>query len=400
MASQTSSTVNHDGNNVPSDAVYVPSSTPNSFPAGTGVINALGGTVVTDANNNTAAAQVLQLGDRTLPTQCAAVDPAGNLAVKLGSGSTPSIVQKASSVSTGSVTTLTATFTSNVTAGNTLVVSCGVGNNAAIAVTDTLGNTYTQASLVANSTTFEAAVFFAPVKLSGANTVTITVTSASAAMEIYEVSGILSQVPGQPSNASTGTGTGTTASTSNIGAAAPASLAFLAVSVGTAAQAVSVSTNTTWTLDSTQNSAGTPAGLFTFGALSQSVNNVSGVLPKATLAGSEPWAAASALFRTAAVPVEGTVSVGGYQKTNITSATTTLVKTGAGVLHSVTVNKMVASATVELDDAVTNTNSFGIITLPGTVTSMAPFTLIYDAPFSTGLSITTSQATDVTVVWK
>jgi len=134
--------------------------------------------------------------------------------------------------------------------------------------------------------------------------------------------------------------------------------------------------------------------------LSQSLPGTTGVVPTATIASSEPYAAVSAIFRPAALGVSGTVTIGGYNKTNITTGTTTLVKTGAGVLHTVTINKLVASATIELDDAVTNTNSFGIITLPGTITALAPFTLTYDDAFSTGLSITTSGATDITVSWK
>ena len=55
MASQTSSTVNHDGNNVPSSAVYVPTTTANTFAAGQGVTNWQGVQTSTDANNNYSA---------------------------------------------------------------------------------------------------------------------------------------------------------------------------------------------------------------------------------------------------------------------------------------------------------------------------------------------------------
>lgn len=311
----------------------------------------------------------------------------------------PAIVQKASAVSTGSVASITATFANSVTAGNSIIVVCGVGNNSAITVSDSLSNTYNKAVNVANSTTFETQISYAVGIAGGANTVTVAATSASIAMQCYEVSGLIAQAANVLGQSSSGTGTGTTASASNI-AGMPNTLAFAGVAVGTAAQAVTASSGTFWTADSSQNSAGTPSGLFTFGALSLPLGNMGSTAAKATLAGSEPWAYAVAVFKPVLFGVQGAVTIEGYNKTNMTSATTTLVKTGPGTLHAVAVNKLVASATIELDDALTNTNPFGIITLPGTVTALAPFTMIYDAPFATGLSVTTSGATDITLIWR
>ena len=316
----------------------------------------------------------------------------------------PLIVQKAQAVSTGSVASLAKAFGSNNMVGNTIVVVCGCGNGTAMTVADTLGNTYTQAVTAPNSTTFEAAIFYAVNVLPGANTVTVTNagTAASMAMEIYEVAGLLTQVVAQPDSSSTGTGTGTTASTSALAASTPNSIAFLGVAVGTAAQAVSVTSGTTWTLDSTQNSGGTAAGLFTFGSLSQSLSTTNAVVPKATIAGSEPWAAAAAVFKPAMIGIQGTVTLAGYNYTHITTDTTTLVKTGPGILHSIIINTHGASATVEFDDALTHTSPvMGIITCPSTITGAIPIALEYDVLFSTGLSVTTGTATlDATIVWK
>lgn len=84
-----------------------------------------------------------------------------------------------------------------------------------------------------------------------------------------------------------------------------------------------------------------------------------------------------------------------WAKAYITTQTTTLLKTGPGVLHSITLNKPTATGTIELDDAITQTNAFGIITTPA---SPQPVTLIYDVEFTTGLSITTGTASqDITV---
>jgi hypothetical protein len=87
---------------------------------------------------------------------------------------------------------------------------------------------------------------------------------------------------------------------------------------------------------------------------------------------------------------------GAYSYANITTQTTTLVKTGAGFLHSITFNKPTATGTVEIDDALTHTSP-----IIGTVTTPAnpmPVTLIYDIYFFTGLSITTGTANqDITI---
>lgn len=85
-----------------------------------------------------------------------------------------------------------------------------------------------------------------------------------------------------------------------------------------------------------------------------------------------------------------------YSYKSITSQTTTLVKTGAGVLHSITFNKPVATGTVKIDDAVTDTTPvIGTITTPA---SPIPVTLIYDIVFTVGLTIVTGTADqDITI---
>ena len=317
----------------------------------------------------------------------------------------PGIAQKANNVSTGSVASLAKAFGSNNQAGNTIIVVCGCGNGTAMTVADTLGNTYTQAATAAVSTTFEASIFYAVNIVGGANTVTVTNagTAASMAMEIYEAYGVLAQVVAQPDQSSSGTSSGgsTTASTSALAASAPNSLAFLGVSIGTAAQNITVTTGTNWTADGGTNGLvpTTPAGLYQFNSFSQALSNTTPVVPKATIGSSEPWAAAAAIFKPATVGMSGTVTIGGYNYTNITLAapTTTLVKTGAGVLHAIAVNTAPASGgTLEIDDALTHTTP-----KVGTLTSPAQGTLYYDVAFSTGLTIyTATQAGDYTIIWK
>ena len=86
-----------------------------------------------------------------------------------------------------------------------------------------------------------------------------------------------------------------------------------------------------------------------------------------------------------------------YDLAHITATGTALVKSGAGVLHSITFNKPVATGTVEFDNALTNTNAMGIITVPS---SPQPVTLVYDVQFDTGLSITVGTAAqDLTIAY-
>lgn len=87
-----------------------------------------------------------------------------------------------------------------------------------------------------------------------------------------------------------------------------------------------------------------------------------------------------------------------FNYVNITAAapTTTLVKTGAGFLHSITFNKPAATGVVKIDDAITDTTPIiGTITTPA---NPQPFTVVYDIAFSTGLTIVTSTAAqDITI---
>ncbi len=87
----------------------------------------------------------------------------------------------------------------------------------------------------------------------------------------------------------------------------------------------------------------------------------------------------------------------GYSFLNITGQATAVVKTGTGILHTITFNKPTATAVVTFYDAVTATNPIGAITVP---TSPMPVTLTYDAAFTTGLTVVTATASsDITVTY-
>jgi hypothetical protein len=86
---------------------------------------------------------------------------------------------------------------------------------------------------------------------------------------------------------------------------------------------------------------------------------------------------------------------------NITTATTTLVKSGAGVLQTVLVGTLVASATLTLYNSLTGAGAkIATLTLPSTITGDAPIALALNVPFTVGLTVVTSGATDVTVVFQ
>lgn len=95
---------------------------------------------------------------------------------------------------------------------------------------------------------------------------------------------------------------------------------------------------------------------------------------------------------------QNTGVIGGYNSSHITAAapTTTVVKTGQGVLHSITLNKPTATAVITVyDNTAASGTVIGIITIPA---NPQPATLVYDVTFNTGLTIKTeTAASDITV---
>lgn len=90
----------------------------------------------------------------------------------------------------------------------------------------------------------------------------------------------------------------------------------------------------------------------------------------------------------------------GYKFRNITTATTTTLRTGVGRLVGINVNKAVASSIITVYD---NTSAAG--TKIATITN--PATLVhsqicfpYNLEFRTGLTITTSSTDDITVIYE
>lgn len=94
----------------------------------------------------------------------------------------------------------------------------------------------------------------------------------------------------------------------------------------------------------------------------------------------------------------GNVGIKGYSFTNIAATGTTVIKQGAGVLHSICVNTPVATGTLQIYD---NTAASG--TKIGLLTSFASVSgcFIYDVAFSTGLTaVVATAAPDFTISWR
>lgn len=83
-----------------------------------------------------------------------------------------------------------------------------------------------------------------------------------------------------------------------------------------------------------------------------------------------------------------------YEQTNIATATTTQVATGAGKLHSIVINTTAAGTIKIIDNTSGSTANIGTLKA-----SVIEGTYLYDCVFKTGLRIITAAASDITVTW-
>jgi hypothetical protein len=93
-------------------------------------------------------------------------------------------------------------------------------------------------------------------------------------------------------------------------------------------------------------------------------------------------------------PAAGTT--GGYSFNNITTATTTTVKSGAGTFHALVINTKGSASTATIYDSTTGSGT-KIATVD---TSLGTSTILYDVAFTTGLTIVTVATADITAVFK
>lgn len=85
---------------------------------------------------------------------------------------------------------------------------------------------------------------------------------------------------------------------------------------------------------------------------------------------------------------------------NITTATTTVVKSGAGKLGAIIVNRPIASSTITMYDNTSATGTvIGTITIPAVLLQQGPNYAEYGLNFGTGLTIVTTGTSDITVTF-
>lgn len=84
-----------------------------------------------------------------------------------------------------------------------------------------------------------------------------------------------------------------------------------------------------------------------------------------------------------------------FSNTYISSATTTVVKTGAGLLHTIVIGETAAGATTIYD----NTAASGTI-IAVLKASIAEQTFTFDAAFAIGLTVVTAGASKISVNWR
>lgn len=91
----------------------------------------------------------------------------------------------------------------------------------------------------------------------------------------------------------------------------------------------------------------------------------------------------------------------GYKYRNITTATTTTVKSGRGALVAIVNNKTVASGVVTVYDNTSATgNKIATITNPATLLASQYKQDYVRIDFTAGLTIVTSQAEDLTIIYE
>ncbi len=261
----------------------------------------------------------------------------------------PLPIQGANAVSTGSVANIQPAFPSNNTAGNSIVVSCGVGNGTTATITDSNSNVYALAINEPSGSAFSSQIFLAVNIKAGANTVTIAPSSStSVSCRIYEYAGLITatNVAGGSALAaaipidqtSGNTSTGTAVATGPAGTLVPNEYAIVAIAVGTGTSTFGTVTPAMST-DYSVNTAGTPSGLFSFLAASEYLSISTSVNAAVTLGTSRPWTAAIVTLKSVIAPVafnsQTTSASVGISVANLTAVTTaTAVKTTPGNLYA------------------------------------------------------------------
>lgn len=82
-----------------------------------------------------------------------------------------------------------------------------------------------------------------------------------------------------------------------------------------------------------------------------------------------------------------------FSYNNISTATTTVVKSGVGMLHTITINTTAAAAITVYDNTAASGTKIATIAASPAIGSV----FRYDVSFTNGLTIVTAGASDITV---
>lgn len=89
------------------------------------------------------------------------------------------------------------------------------------------------------------------------------------------------------------------------------------------------------------------------------------------------------------------VRLGPFVPTYISTATTTQVKTGPGILHAIVLGETSAGAITIIDNTSGSTANIGVLKA-----SIVEGTYAFNCNFSAGLRIITAGASKLTVIWE
>jgi hypothetical protein len=200
--------------------------TPAMIAAGATVTLSQNGTTIStsavDSNGNYSFSNVVNGAYAVTPTRSGVIfSPTSQLVtVNNGNATVPAftatasgiaLVQKNVSGNESTITSISANFLSNNTAGNFLIVTGTAARPAgALSISDTLGNTYTPAMgpVTDANQNVTAYIWYVPSCKGGANTVTLTpATAAALEIHISEWTGLATPSPVDQTASATGTGT-------------------------------------------------------------------------------------------------------------------------------------------------------------------------------------------------
>jgi len=267
-------------------------------------------------------------GSNTNITHLIALRPAGTTG-----SSTPSLVQKNFQTSSN-----TATFSSDVTSGNLILVAITQWNSTVSSVTDNKGNTYTAVTSAqhANTATDYTQLYYAKNVAAGATTVTVTFSSGVGNIGIYEYSGLSTTSPLDQVTSNTGASTTPNGGTLTT---TPDNELYFAVGADDNGNNSTPTAGGGYTVENHQDDSANHERFYT----EDRVSAHGSYSTDFTIGASSDWAVIGASFKPSGVTVANLTS--GHSETSQSSYTTASISPSANKLVIVTVETRLTGAT-------------------------------------------------------